>query len=240
MELLIVVVVLVVLAGGAMLSMDGVQGDASSQVARTEMLEIKNALLSFRADTGFLPRQGPFELALPAAPCIGIANGHALIPDGKNREWFCSPANFNSLYTNPLTGTGHALETWQPDTKRGFRGPYLTQHGEGLVDVGDNLQSNGAGSPIAGLLLSEMRGVADPFVGDPVGAYLVFRITPSATPHSRWGRPYFMFDLDDQGTADAKEARIVGMGPNGRYDGLGADLCAPPPASDDLVLCLFK
>ena len=257
LELLIVVAVLVILAGGAMLVLGGVETDAAWQVSSTEMLEVKNALLRFRADTGFLPRQGPFELAtLAGGPCSsGAVNGQASLPTGKSRAWFCSPVNFYPLYTNSLAGTGHPLEAWQPDTGRGFRGPYLTQHGEGLVDAGDALLPNGAGSPIVGGLLAEMRGVADPFVSDPVGIYFVWRTTPTGTPHTHWGRPYFLFDLDDKGTSDTKEARIVGMGPNGQYDcdrnnnadcdmndnnGAIYDLCSPPPNSDDLVLCVFK
>jgi len=261
LEILIVVAVLVTLAGGAMLALGGVQNDAALQVSRAEMLEVKDALLRFRTDTGFLPRQGPFELAASdGGPCsAGAVGGQAPLPAGKPPAWFCSPVNFDPLYTNPLAGTGHPLETWQPDTGRGFRGPYLTQHGEGLVDAGDALLSDGAGDPVTGGLLSEMRGVSDPFIGDPVsnpgGTYLVWRTTPTGTPHTRWGRPYFMFDLDDQGTSDTKEARIVGMGPNGQYDcdrggaagcdaadndGAIHDLCVPPPNSDDLVLCLFK
>jgi hypothetical protein len=203
------------------------------------MLEIKNALLRFRADTGFLPRQGPFELAMPETPCTSTLNGSALLPAAKTQAWFCSPANMDALYTNPLTGTAHPLETWQPDTARGWRGPYLTRQGEGRVDVGDTLLSDGTGSPVAGGVLSEMRGVADPFIGDPVvvgtDTYLDWRIAPTLPPHPRWGRPYFLFDLDTQ------EARIVGMGPDGQYSGTNpSDLCVPPPASDDLVLCLFK
>jgi prepilin-type N-terminal cleavage/methylation domain-containing protein len=243
LELLVVIAVLVALAGGVVLALGGVMNESASQVARTEMLEIKNALLRFRADTGFLPRQGPFELAT-GTPCTGAANGSVPLPTA-GRDWFCSPANLDPLHTNPLTGTGHPLETWQPDTARGWRGPYLTRQGEGLVDAGDNLQSDGTGSPIAGVVLLEMRGVADPFVGDPVvvgaNTYLAWRIAPTLPPHPRWGRPYFLFDLDDQGASDlTKEARIVGMGPDGIYAGINPDLCVPPPGSDDLVLCLFR
>jgi prepilin-type N-terminal cleavage/methylation domain-containing protein len=250
LELLVVIAVLVALAGGVVLALGDVMNESASQVARTEMLEIKNALLRFRADTGFLPRQGPFELVDtdptdPMDTCIpSAAIGSVPLP-AAGRAWFCSPANMDALYTNPLSGTGHPLETWQPDTARGWRGPYLTQQGEGRVDVGDNLLSDGTGSPVAGTVLSEMRGVADPFVGDPVvvgpDTYLAWRIAPTLPSHPRWGRPYFLFDLDDQGVSDSKEARIVGMGPDGTYAGVNAtDFCVPPPGSDDLVLCLFK
>lgn len=242
LELLVVIAILVALAGGVVLALGDVLDQSSTQVARTEMLEIKNALLRFRADTGFLPKQGPFELAAPEIPCTGAANGSAPLPAGKTREWFCSPAHLGALYTDPLAGTGHPLETWQPDTGRGWRGPYLTQQGEGLVDVGEGLLPDGTGSPVAGAVLFEARGVADPFVGDPVGNYLVWRMAPGLPPHARWGRPYFVFDLDDQGASDpAKEARIVGIGPDGQYAGPSAtDLCTPPAGSDDLVLCLFR
>lgn len=210
LELLIVITVLAILAGGAILALGTVEEDASLKLAESEMLEIKKALLRFKQDTGFLPKQGPFDLAPP--------NGSGVVPlPSEGIDWFRSPANFDQLYRNPLAGTGHPLEIWNPSTARGWRGPYLTVQGEGLVDVGNNLGTDGTGSPMAGTVLANIRGVADPFVASPVGAYLVWRSSADAASHDRWGRPYFLFDI-----GNPSDARIAGMGPDRTY-GTGDD-----------------
>jgi prepilin-type N-terminal cleavage/methylation domain-containing protein len=223
LELLIVVAVLATLAGGVILSLGGIEDDTSLNLSKNEMLEIKKALIRFKQDTGFLPRQGPFDLAPP--------NGSGVVPlpvEGEN--WFKSPANFSQIYENPLASTTHFLRAWNPDTSRGWRGPYLTQHGEGLVDLGNGLNADGTGSPIAGTtLLLNIRGVADPFVMQPepcppLGNCFVWRTIASSPAHFRWGRPYFLFNLNDP-----LQARIVGMGADGTYG-----------TTDDLSLFLFK
>jgi prepilin-type N-terminal cleavage/methylation domain-containing protein len=270
LEMLAVVAILALLAGGAVLAVTQTKEDTELQVARSEMLAIKQAALKFKLDTGYLPKQGPFELAPAAgAPCIATnSNGAAPLPIGQTREGYCSPANFYQLYQNPLAGTGHPLEQWNPDTLRGWRGPYLTREGEGFVDIGDNLQSNGVGNPVAGTLREDLFGVTDPFVAargtcqdpnNPVLCYLGWSPAPNIQTASRWGRPYYLFDPDDAGLGDTKEARIVSGGPNATYDcdrdnnsvcdaadvnGATYPLCAPPAPggklSDDLILCLLR
>ncbi|MCG3117786.1 MAG: type II secretion system GspH family protein [Candidatus Manganitrophus sp. SA1] len=221
LELLIVITVLAILAGGVILSLGSVEEDAALRLSQSEMQEIKKSVLRFRQDTGFLPKQGPFDLAPP--------NGGGVVPlPSEGVDWFRSSANFDQLYRNPLTGTGHPLESWNPNTARGWRGPYLTVHGEGLVDVGNNLGTDGTGSPVAGTVVANVRGVADPFIASPAGAYLVWRSSTAAASHDRWGRPYFLFALNN-----LNQARIVGMGPNRAYDG-------GTSTSDDLVLYLFR
>lgn len=226
LELLIVVAILAALAGGVVMILDGAEEDSSVKIAKSEMLEIKKALVKFKQDTGYLPKQGPFELAPPNQCNASNLNGVVPLPP-QGKDWFCSPANFLELYENPLAATAHPLKDWNPDTARGWRGPYLTRQGEGLVDIGDGLIMNGTGSPttIITALLAEVRGVADPFVAKPEGSFFVWRTSPGDTPHDRWGRPYFLFDLDNN------NARIVGMGTDKTYDnGTG----------DDIVLYIFK
>lgn len=225
LELLVVVAILAAIAGGVILALGGVQDDAALNLSRSEMLEVKKALLHFKQDTGFLPKQGPFDLAPPDG------TGEVPLPP-QGAAWFRSPANLVQLYENPLAATTHPMKDWNPDTGRGWRGPYLTRQGEGLVDQGDGLNPDGTGSPITGTaLLSEMRGAADAFAAKPaacppLGSCFVWRTIAGGAPHDRWGRPYFLFDLNDPALA-----RIVGMGPDGAYDnGTG----------DDLVLSLFK
>lgn len=143
-----------------------------------------------------------------------------------------SPADFSALYAKP---TGMA--DWNIDTGRGWRGPYLSRAGEGYVDVGNGLNQDGSGSPLSGSLLENVQGVADPFEAPPaaeaIGKVFQWHIQPDDEGYDRHGRPYFLFNLGNG------QARIVGMGANGRYEGVnGADQCAPN--GDDLVLCLLR
>ncbi len=216
LELLVVVVVLAILAGGVLAVFDGVEEDATFKIAQGEMMEIRKAIRQFRKDSGYLPKQGPFALT--------IDGGSVPVPP-QGESWFKSPANFIQLLENPLTGTGHPLETWNIDTRRGWNGPYLGRSGEGYVTLGDNVQADGSGSPTAGGLLPDVPGMADPFTAKPVSGYLIWRTTPGGPFHPDWGRPYFLFDLDNN------NARLVGMGSNRMYEaGTG----------DDLVVYLLK
>lgn len=260
LELLIVVSILAILGGALLTAYQNVDEDAARKVAQHEMLKVKDAILRFKQDTGYLPRQGPFDLA-PPDQCDPLnTNGVVPLPS-QGKAWFCSPANFVELHDNPLTGTTHPLRNWNPDTGRGWRGPYLTRGGEGLVDIGDELLADGTGCPthVVVVLLTNVRGVADPFLTGPsvfdippfgippvcrydactnpsqASCVLDWRTTSADETHIRWGRPYLMFDLNNE------KARIVSMGPDGIYAGVNAlDPCSPPPNADDLVLCLLK
>lgn len=228
LELLAVVAILAIISGGVVILFGNTEDDAAEQIAMSEMREIKEALLRFKQDTGFLPKQGPFDLATQPGGAVPLGNLPAYVPVGGELAWFDSPANFWELYENPLAGTGHPLEPWNPNTRRGWRGPYLSRFGEGLVDLGDNLNPDGSGSPTAGSVLSRVRAVADPFVDQPAnGVYLVWRTNPGDSPHPRWGRPYLLFDLDDV----INPARLVSMGQNRQYDG---------GTADDIVLDLLR
>ena len=226
LELMVVLVILTLLASGSLLLINDGEELASEQISQVEMLEIKKAMLRFKRDTGFLPNQGPFNLETRPAGFVPLANIPAYVPAGQRVAWFDSPANFWQLFVNPLDGTGHRLERFNPMTGRGWHGPYLNRFGEGLVDVGDNLQTDGSGDPTLGSVLPSVFGVADPRFSDPVGLYLVWRTAASDPPRRRWGRPYFVFDLDQK-----ELARIVGSGTNRTYDG---------GTGDDLVMELYR
>lgn len=217
LELIIVVAILATLAGGAVLTMGQTEEVAQGQIGLVEMSEIREAIVQFKRDTGYLPKQGPFALT---------TNGGAVATPSEGETWFYSPANFSQLFQNPLANTGHSLASWNPDTKRGWRGPYLTTSGEGRVDVGDDLNLNGSGSPKTGNMLNDVFGIADPFYSSPEGNFFVWAATPTAPPYSRFGRPYFAFDLHD-----TTKARIVCMGPNRKYD---------QGENDDRVVYLFR
>lgn len=263
LEMLVVIVVLAALGGAAVVAAGDRRDDALRQVAQMEMQKIKQALLQFRRDTGYLPGQGPFALVnLDTTDNLDGSCTFASSSVGGVRRlsvpsdfWFASPANFSQLYVAPAMCTNHPqaalVQPWQPATGRGWRGPYLSAQGEGLVDAGDTLQGNGSGSPVSGSPLPNLPGVADPFVmlpvknnsdtacedSDPDSACLLdWRSASGESRHARWGRPYLMFDL-----GIPARARLVSMGPDGHYDGVnGSNPCAPPPDTDDLVLCLLR
>lgn len=216
LELIVVVAILATLAGGAILLIGPAEEQARAQMSQMEMARLREAILQFHSDTGYLPMQGPFALT---------SEGGSVPVPAEGADWFYHPANFNQLYDNPLSGTGHALETWNPDTKRGWRGPYISSFGEGYVDIGDDLQPDGSGSPTAGTVLTEVRSIADPFVTAASGDFFVWRFQAGGDPISNWGRPYVLIDADNEAAA-----RIIGMGSNRTYD---AGL------SDDYVFELF-
>lgn len=227
LEIMTVVVLLATVTGGVLVLFGDVEDDATDQIALSEIQEIRKALWRFKKDTGWLPKQGPFDLETQPGGAVPLSNLPGYVPAGQEAAWFQTPANFWQLYENPLAGTGHPLEQFNPNTGRGWRGPYLTRTGEGLVDVGDNLQTDGSGNPTTGTVLSQVHAVADPFVAQPInGSYLVWRTEPGDPPLSRWGRPYLLFDLDDTSVA-----RLVSMGRNRTYEG---------GAGDDIVVDLFK
>lgn len=211
LELMVVVSVLLILAGGAMMAFGDAEETAKKQIAQYEIQQLKQGLLRFRQDTGSFPN--PF-----------------------------SPADFSALYEQPAGMAG-----WNIDTGRGWRGPYLGGLRDGLVDIGDSLQADGIGDPAAGNETSLQRGVADPFVHANVPdadgcsmteppndeCLLEWRPASGEADYGRWGRPYLLFDLDQN------DARLVSSGPNGRYEGENAtDPCAPN--GDDLVVCLLQ
>jgi prepilin-type N-terminal cleavage/methylation domain-containing protein len=147
------------------------------------------------------------------------------------------PADFSQLTSRALPS---GLSAWSPDTARGWRGPYLTSDGNGLVTAGTDLLVDGTGSILTGSPPTEtveVAGVADSFPHAPTADGLLrWRActdgaNPACEPHANWGRPYLLFDLD------IDDARLVSMGPDGVYAGLNpSDPCIP--VQDDIVMCL--
>ena len=60
LELLVVVAIVALIAGGVIMSFGNTRDDSSLQIVQSEILEIKKAVLQFKQDTGYLPKQGPF------------------------------------------------------------------------------------------------------------------------------------------------------------------------------------
>lgn len=218
LELLIVVSIMATVAGAIVFSVGGIEQTSKRSLAVSEMQSIKDALLRFRRDTGKFPTQD-------------------------------NPADFLALYQQ------QSEASWNIDTSRGWRGPYLTRKGEGLVDLGDNLKNDGNGNPsvIDTAAKTNVRSVADPFIHWPVknGGYtrcrdsnadddclLDWRTQASDPRHQRWGRPYLVFELDSPANA-----RLMSMGPNGRYEsaacaGVACEQCVLD--GDDILLCLTR
>jgi prepilin-type N-terminal cleavage/methylation domain-containing protein len=134
LELLLVIALLAVTAGVAVQGYEGVQDQGRYDATRFEMAELRKALLQFRRDSGTndFPRQGIYD-------CTDAANGNpaganpdmdfleeAGSTDAEKIAWCQSPANFWMLFVDPL-GDG-----WNPDTHRGWNGPYL-QRKSGLI-----------------------------------------------------------------------------------------------------------
>jgi hypothetical protein len=183
------------------------------------MQEIAKAIQRFRQDTGYYPKTGPFDLK--------SAGGEVVT--GKSDAWFYSPANLDQLtsITSPLPDT-HQLFKWEPETGRGWRGPYLKGHDDGIVSISDNLNSvvdltadppimlttgNVGGSPTStsGAVIDNVPGLADPFEHRPVEGRLQWRADAGAPARDFWGRPYLVFGWE-------KSPFIVSMGPDGDYD----------------------
>lgn len=221
LELLLVVSILAILGGGVIQAIGGTVDSTYVQVAQKEMAAIRNALLQYRQDVGVWP---PSQT---------------------------SPADFGFLLKPIVPGD------WDTASARGYRGPYLIAASDGFVDIGNNLKADGSGSPVLMDSGAEnfVQGIADPFVAlpvwqagympcdirsvDEVNCVLDWRAEKDKgeTRKTKAGRPYLLFDLNDP-----TRARLVSMGPDGRYAQIepGAEPCRPPTGSDDLVLCLFR
>lgn len=137
LELLTVVALMAVLAGVAISAYDGTQDQARLDATRFDMAELRKALLQLRRDSGSndLPGAGVYDCTDAANGNPANANPDFNFPaeagsnDADKIAWCQHPANFWMLFADPF-GTG-----WNPDTHRGWRGPYL-QRKSGLRNFG--------------------------------------------------------------------------------------------------------
>lgn len=233
-ELILVVAIMATLAGTVVVMAEGTQHSVDEGLVKREALAVREAVLRFHADTGWLPGEGPFDLMDAAAgrhalAAVPLTRVHAQgAPAGQEAAWFDSAANLWQLVASPLDSTpalDHPLERWDPDRARGWRGPYLSLNAEGRVRV----TFIGARTipPLAdtNLLLALAPGVADPFLTECPTSPLESGYWESLTeqPLSRQGRPYLLFLPRDPSTglvlrstsnvADAP--RVVSTGSDG-------------------------
>jgi len=247
-ELLLVVAILALVAGAVLASAGDPRTPVQRDLALHEMAQLRDALLRFRADTGWLPGQGPFDLvrtppdpASRAAVPAGVISARFGIPAAEVPKWFDAAANLWELVENPLAETDHALRRWDPDRRRGWRGPYLSMDSEGLLRAGFvNRRFDPYGSPppgeppneglqaTVGLPASHVfPAVADPFVRSSETWVWSSYTAPGQVLDSQ-GSPYLLFLPPER-----EEARLICLGPDRVLD--------PQQGSrDDLVLYLFR
>jgi len=255
LELLLVVAILAIVAGGALMSYIGTETRAAGGIAQSELVELRKAVLRFRKDTGHLPKTGPFALTDDGGRIDPDVGAHwpadAPAAAAERRAWFASAANFYQLFERTddlsiqvaldvIAGPGRAFS---PETGRGYLGPYLSRHGEGFVYVGDNLLPDGDGDPAQGTLLDPVPGVADPFVARAASGNLFKWISsplglPEGVAPTALGRPYLLFVTPP--LPGELGPRIVCLGPNGRYDSDAADLNPPGSDGDDIAVFLLE
>jgi prepilin-type N-terminal cleavage/methylation domain-containing protein len=159
LEMVIVIAILVAIAGLALFSVSSAEDDAKLQLARSELATLRDACLRWRSDLGRYPDVRDLGLSVPTTPAATISPLIALVltssqtlTDGSNR---------------PLSLT--RLPSWNPVTRRGGRGPYLSLSEVRSVDDATFEQPGFRPSaPIPAGIASRIIIVRlDPVTGDP-------------------------------------------------------------------------
>jgi prepilin-type N-terminal cleavage/methylation domain-containing protein len=229
LELLVVVSILSAVAFIAAGTFRGASEQANDGLVRVEMQVIAKAIRQFKQDTGYYPKTGPFDLD----NAVGVPHVNLPSDSGSNdtarERWFYSPANFYQLLTatSPLVGTGHQLEAWDPETGRGWRGPYLQGYQDGYLDIRDGINDGTwlgdiTGDPLSGNNITDVVGIADPFDFRSVvvggDTLMDWSTTSGGAERDKWGRPYLFIDLDSGGSV--VQMGLISMGADGE---LGTD-----------------
>lgn len=201
LELLVVVAVLVIVATAAVVSLGGAEDDARVQLARTELATLRDACRRWKADLGSYPPDPSVDFpGLPSAATVTAATGLTPLVGlavGPSSLWTDATQLASGLLPNPpapiALATGEtpmsklglfslapfatlpALESWNPATRRGWRGPYV-----GFPAT--TSESPSVAIPLRVLVLDEGRAVgtyelADPWNADVEAAVLA--TTPS-------------------------------------------------------------
>ena len=185
-ELLVVCGILAALSYTAWGAYVGIQEGADDDISRVEMQRLADGLKRFKADTGHYPGQGPFMLSIPGTAETAIGGGGfnctplggvlrswaAPNLDADRDAWYTSPVNLALLFEAPALCANHPLaylNRWNPDTRRGWRGPYLDIASRKWVDHGTDLNADqlnntgpsasppyGNGSPLAGIKILDI------------------------------------------------------------------------------------
>ncbi len=234
LELLVVITLLAILATGALISYGDIQDEARDDVTRYDLSQLRTALLQFRRHTGEFPcrvyRNG-YYVPDDSVMTLDFTNLPSTPDNGDLLNWCGNTINGQvdsavsmlSQFPYDETNTTYTPLLWNPDTKRGWNGPYINR--QGLIDAWGNSYV---------LLNAELDySPASRCEKDGSGDYDVT------------GGTYTCLTADDAGwnatdyTLEADIARIVSYGANGIYDSSSAS--APCIAeADDFVLCLVK
>jgi len=235
LELLVVISLLAILAGLSISAYEGVQDQARLDAAEFEMAEIRDALLQFRRDTNELPcriyRSGnynPFTNTMPELDFTGIAGSTA----ANFQQWceYQDTSQVNSALTMLQQFPFDALTTtnlvWNPDTKRGWNGPYLSNRP--LTDPwGNAYQLLDAELDYPNRFRCEHDGTANQDYRISSNLYSCLNVTNAAITANH--------------TLNADIARLVSAGPDGIFSAENtSDICLPATNSDDFVLCLLR
>lgn len=269
-ELLVVCSILAALSYVAWGAYAGAQDSAADEIARAEMLRLADGLKRFKADTGYYPGAGPFALAAPGTSESANGSGFDCTPqggllrswaaplaDGERDAWFASPFNLALLFEAPALCANHPLATlarWNPETGRGWHGPYLAIASRRWTDHGADVNSDtlltgapdGQGSPLLGAKIHDIPafGAGPRYRARSTGSsqcadqhledndcLLGWREIPRATAgydHSRHELPSHARPFALFGLASNDAPRIVYFGRDGLYGGRNlADPCQP-------------
>ena len=251
LEVLIVVTLLSIVGGAIVYSLGNARERIGEDLSKYESSTLYKALKQFRRDTGYYPKQGPFALLAQGGRIDPANSDHwpVFLSDKSSAErtaWFNHPANFYQLILrdSPLNSTGHSLESFNIQTGRGWRGPYIKE-GVGSIIVGDaeeydpvadahtpnnwtNSSWNAGGTP----RVTDLVLLCDPFMGK-TSSFPVRQFGEKdeatglhGTSVGEFGRPYLYFQSDSA-------VWIVGMGTDRTYQG-------GIPSSDDELVYLVE
>jgi prepilin-type N-terminal cleavage/methylation domain-containing protein len=262
LELLVVVSILAALAFTTATSLQGVDQTVDAQLERTELAEVAKAVRQFRADTGYFPKEGPFDIqssTLPAGcqddyedltatvhPAAALSyedfNGSGNCDN--NLLWFYHAANLSQLtgVANVAGTMGARMEAvmpWNALAGRGWRGPYLDASAEGYVDMGNVntvVDSAVAQGPETTAVIENIPAIFAGGEKKPNGNYYQSRRVFNGSNLDWAGRPILMF-LEKYGDAVVEKAVLLSAGNNGVYDGYNPVDCSP--VADDEVICIY-
>jgi len=229
LEMLVVVGLLAVMSSLTLVAYDfssqAAGADVGRPLAQAEMVEMAKAIRHFRADNRAYP-----EITHPA----DINWLVSFVDDIDNSDSSTNPDGLDDLY---------GVASWDIDTARGWRGPYLEQRGFAFVNI------SGLHADVADV--NNQFAKPDPFVEGSNNATVVWTPCNDATPAcaetlEQRGSPYLLFgfmDNDNDGVPDNLPRRIVSLGSDGVYGGTNVNnACSPntavPAGEDDLVLCI--
>jgi len=202
-ELLVVVSILAAIAFTTTTSLQGIDSEVDDQLTQVELLEVAKAVRQFRADTGYFPKEGRFDLAATAT-ITGNSSCEALHTELSGRSggnpaavldvagdlptyapascvdrvaWFYNAANLSQLSGIGIKTSLENAMPWNSATARGWRGPYLDANAEGFVDIGrvDTVVA----TPTSGTVYNDVPAIFTGGKKVPIDDYYVSRIVPS-------------------------------------------------------------